>query len=151
MASTTDPRGAGFDAAGFRDAIKFAMAMGQPEDENKRVTFKWTVEKTFSTADPAGNPYRWDTTPSKVVAHEDVQVLCAVQSNRIPNASGTPFGEIDSNKLTLTLLDEQYAEVEGADKVEIDNALYNIDFVAPPVGLFDVTVYTIHLTAEDES
>jgi hypothetical protein len=153
MASTTDPRASGFDSAVFRDAIRFAMNMGLPDSTEERITFRWTTAKTFTTADSAGKPYRWNDTPSKTVAKDDVQVPAAIefQSAGVGGTSRTVFGEIQNSKVKVTLLDEDYALVEGADLIILDGAKYIIDFVKPPDGLFDATIYTIFATAEDEA
>ena len=34
--------------------------------------------------------------------------------------------------------------------IEIDDATYSIDLVAPPMGMFDATVYRIYASAMDE-
>lgn len=152
MASTTDPRAAGFDAAAFRDAIKFAMNMGAPEDTSERVTFRWKTVKTYNQADPHGNPYNRRATPVSTTTHADVQIDCAVEF--IPRASlgtGTPVGDFETPRAIITVLDEDYPSVEGADEVLMGGNVYRIDYVQPPVGLFSVTIYQIHVSAESES
>lgn len=153
MATMSDPRAAAFKAASFRDAIRFAMTMGLPDAVDQRVTFQWSTKKTFSVPDPAGNPYSWSDTPTKVVTHDDVQVPVAVQfkARATGSADGTPFGAVENPQLILTLLDEDYAQVEGADLVVADGSTYIVDFIKPPDGLFDVTIYTIYCKAQDES
>lgn len=153
MATPTDPTfGAGFDGDAFRAAIRSTMEMGMPEDTNERVTFRWHTERTYVTADPGGNPYSWDETPASELAHDDVQVPCAVNFSARPAGSvDTTLGQFDTARISLTLLDVDYTQVEGADTVLIDNNIYVIDFVGPPQGLFDVTVYTIFATAQDET
>lgn len=143
--------GQGFNAAAFREAITNTMKMGLPEDETERATFKWKRTATFDVADPAGNPYRWDETPTKVTSHDDVQIPVAIEKNPGDAASQTPFASIESPRITVTVLDTYYTEIEGADTIEIDGTEYTINFVAPPVALFDVTVYTLYATADDEA
>lgn len=149
---TDDARAAGFNPAEFRDAIKFAMHMGLPEDTQERATFIWTPQKTYSRTDAAGRPLRWTDTPVTNVTHEDVQVDVAVEFQRYSSGEGqTSLGDFHTTSVTLTVLDEDFALIEGADKVLLGGNTYTIEYVAPPVGLFDVTVYQIYLRAEDES
>jgi hypothetical protein len=155
MARPTDPSfGAGFDADAFRSAIQSTMEMGMATDESQRVTFHWKIRREYATADNAGNPYDWKPPAPDPVepVKEPVQVPCAVEFVA-RNAQGlhTPFGQIDTPKVILTILDEFYTEVEGASWVTINDTKYNIDYVAPPTGLFDVTVYSLYLSAQDEA
>lgn len=148
---TTDPRAASFDASAFREAIVFAMNMGMPEDECERATFKWKKEITYSVADPSSRPYRWDETPERIVAKEDCQIPVAIERSPGLASSETAIASIQSPRIIVTVLDEHYASVESADTIEVDGAEYTINFVAPPVSLFEVTVYTIYAQAIDES
>jgi hypothetical protein len=153
MAGTTDPRASSFKADDFRSAIRFAMNMGLPEDSQEQATFRWTTKKTYDAADPAGVPFDFTAKPSKTVSHEDVQVPVSVQfvPQLTRGESGTPWGTIDSPKAILTILDEDYVEVVGADLVLLGKNTYTVDYVAPPEGLFDVTIYEIYCTAQDEN
>lgn len=153
MASTTDPRGASFNSDEFRDAIRFAMNMGLPENEDERIIFKWNVVKTYDNPDPAGKPYFWNQSSDTTTTHADVSVPAAVEffHNKSSGKAGTPFGEIDSPYIIATLLDEDYENVRGAEIIEIDGSTYMVNFVAPPMGLFDTTIYQIFATAEDET
>jgi hypothetical protein len=152
MAGTTDSRAAGFDAAGFRSAIRFAMNMGLPNATSERATFKWSTVRTFATADPAGSPYDFSSTPTASVTHADVLIPVAVEFSARPAGSrDTAVGQFDSSRAVLTVLDEDYALVAGADLVLLGQNTYEIQFVGPPVGLFDVTIYQLFCDARDES
>lgn len=148
-----------FNATRFREAIKFAMAMGAPEATDERVTFKWTTDSTYSEQDTGGNPFSWEAAPVTTDAPADVQVDCAVSwataragSRTAP--AGTAVGQFDTTHGVLTLLDVDYAQIfsngRRADRVEIDGDLYDIKFVAAPYGLLEVTVYDVHIAAIDE-
>lgn len=142
----------GFDAAGFRDAIRFAMNMGLPETESERATFRWNPARTFTTDDPAGLPYDWTDTPATETVHADVQVPVAIEFGAQAAAgTDTPVGQIDTSRAVLTVLDEDYQQIVGANEVVLGGNTYDIDFVAPPLGLFEVTVYQIYASARDES
>jgi hypothetical protein len=143
---------AGFDATEFRDAIRFAMRMGAPEDPSERATFRWTKQQTFAVADVGGSTYDWSATPASTTQHPDVQVDVAVEFSARPAATrDEAAGQFDESRVTLTLLDEDYANVRGASEVILGGNTYNIDFVGPPMGLFEVTVYSVFCTARDES
>lgn len=152
MARTTDPRASAFSATAFRDAIRFAMNMGLPDATVDRATFKWTPVKTYTRPDTGGRPYNLTSTPVSTVTHPDVQIPVAWEfAARQGLEEQTAMGEFDPTRIVMTILDEDYAQVQGADTVEMGDNVYIINFVAPPTGLFEVTVYTVYLTARDES
>lgn len=145
----TDPR---FPAQRFRDAIRFAMHMGLPNAVQERITFRWTTQKTFSTHDPAGRPYNWGSTPATTTSHADVLIDCAVEFTARPAGTrDTALGEFDTSRAVVTILDEDIDSVSGADTAIIGGNEYEILFTAPPMGLFEVTVYQLYLQARDES
>lgn len=147
----SDPR---FDADAFRTNIRFAMTMGLPNTVAERATFRWTVVRTFAKDDAAGNPYNWESTATTTVANPDVQVECAVEFGN-GGTDNTNVGTFDAGLVTITVLDEEFALLTVgnvmADKVLLGGNTYDIDFVGPPLGLFDVTVYQIYCKAPDES
>lgn len=143
-----------FSATEFREAITFAMTMGLPENEQERATFRWTSTKTFTNAvDPTGSPYDFDEVPATTTTHDDVRIPVAVEFFALRTASegGTPLGSFNTPKAVLTVLDTDYPSIEGADQVLLGGNTYTIDFVAPPLGLFDATIYQIYCTALDEA
>lgn len=156
MARTTDPRGADFDAAAFRDAIHFAMRMGAPEAVNERLTFRWTPRDTFTVADPAGRTYDWTQAPTATTTITDIQLDCAWKFAGGPTAEN-PMGQFDQTKIEVTLLDEEYQALlahSGGDMPDLIVAGgndYVLAYMPPPNGLFDVTVYTLYAEARDES
>ena len=152
MAKSTDPRASQFSAAKFREAVKFAMKMGLPEDTSERATFQWETVKTYTVTDSSGNPWKHDSPTNSVVTHADVKVDVAVEFiPRTTQASGNAIGDFDSPRAIITILDSDFPSVSGADKVLLGGNTYKIDFVAPSIGLFDVTVYQIYCSALDES
>lgn len=143
---------ADFDAAAFRAAIRSAMDMGLPNATNERATFRWAVEKTFATADPAGQPYTFNTAPASTVVRPDVRIPVAVEfSARPAGSTDTSLGEFDTSRVIITILDEDYEQVEGANEVLLGGNAYDVQFVGPPLGLFSVTVYQVYAEARDES
>lgn len=157
MATTTDARASGFSAAAFKDAIRFAMNMGLPDTTSERLTFRWTPEKTFATSSPAGNPYDLTDAPTSTDSAADVLVDGAVEFvSRASLGDTSSIGSFENPRLVVTLLDDEYATITDdtlglPNQILVGGNTYNIDFVAPPIGLFSVTVYQIHCTAIDEA
>lgn len=151
MANPTDPTFlAGFDADAFRAAITSTMEMGLPEDTGERITFRWKVDRTFSTSDRGGNPYDLDATPVTEDEHADVLIPAAVEFED-RRADGSPLGQFENPRVVVTVLDTHYVDIEGANQALLNGNTYNIDYVAPSFGLGEVTVYQIYMTAVDES
>jgi hypothetical protein len=152
MAGTTDPRASGFNATQFRDAIRFAMNMGLPQSTLERVTFRWTDHNDYAIEDPEGLPYKFTATPILTTSHVDVLATAAVEFvTRASLTDGSAVGSFDTPRAIITILDEDYVLVDTANRIVLGGNTYKIDFVAPPFGLFDVTVWQIHCTAMDES
>jgi hypothetical protein len=141
---------AAFSADEFRTAIREAMVMGQSNVPAEQTTFVWLEEDVFAAEGPGPetDPYDWEATPTSTVARRQVvQVNCAVEFARDVTVEGQAMGGFTSNAATLTLLDEDFALVKGADEVLIGGNTYLIDAPgASPVGLFDVTVYQLHVS-----
>lgn len=143
---------AAFNSQAFKDGIHLAMNMALPGTVADRATFQWRVEKTFAKQDNANRPYDWTSTAVTSNERADVQVSCAVEfAARTTTAGETPLGKFDSTRAIITLLDEDYALIEGADTVLLGQNTYDVDFVAPPIGLFEVTIYQLYCSARDES
>lgn len=141
-----------FDPEAFREAVRFAMRMGQPNKPSEKVTFKWTPNKTFASQDPAAKPYDFGASPLTTTTHPDVQVLCAVEFiSRGSQSDSTSVGTFDNSMAIITLLDEEFSQIQGADEVVIGGNTYVLQFVAPPNGLFGVDVYSVYAEARDES
>jgi hypothetical protein len=140
----------GFDPVAFRQAIRFAMTMGTPNNPSDQATFRWTVQKSYAVADVGGVPYNWNETPSTVVTHADVKIPVAVRSSAVSDEQ-TTVGVFKPAKVVLTILDDDFAQIDGASTVLLGGDEYIIDFVAPPEGLFEVDVYRVYCTARSET
>lgn len=153
MATPTTPAGfgSGFNADKFREAIRATMTMGLPNSPSERATFRWTPVRTYDRESPSKNPYTWTATPTSSDTHEDVQIPVAVEMHSRVLPMDTAVGHFDPVKVVLTVLDTDYVLIQGADIVLLGGNTYDVDFVAPPEGLFEVTVYSIWATARDES
>lgn len=142
--------GEDFDSTVFRREIKNVMKMAAPTAVEERVTFLFDDVKTYSTpTDPSGRPYTLNASAASVESTDSVQVDCAVEIvDRVP--SGTPIGEFNNPRAIITVLDEDYALIEGSSKCLIGGNTYTVNYINP-IGLFDVTVYQIHTQARDEA
>lgn len=142
----------GFSADAFRDAIHFAMTMGSPTSEVARATFVWKTKDDFASADNTGSPWDWADTPTVDNSIENVTLtnVAVEYSPALGDLTARSAGQFDNPGATLTLLDEEYAQVVGADEVLLGGNTYVIDYVTQ-VALFEVDVYQIFCTARDES
>lgn len=141
-----------FDPEVFRQAIRSTMVMGLPPTESDRATFIWDRVTDFAVKDPKGRPYNWTASPTVEETHDEVQIACAVEFAARPAGSvDTTLGQFDISRAVITILDEDYEEIVGATHVKLGGNLYLIDFVAPPLGLFEVQVYQLYASAVDES
>lgn len=148
----SDPRANAFNADEFRSGILFAMNMATPEDSDQRVTFRWIDQKEYDVKDRTGKPFVWTQEPESTITKDDVQVPCAVQFvSRTTLAGQNAVSDMDTSRAELTLLDAQYQLVKDADIVLIGTNEYRPDFVAPPSGLFGETIWTMFVSAIDES
>lgn len=147
-----DPNG-NFVAADFRSRIQAAMQMGLPNASGDAPTFRWVEDSTYAHADPAGQPYDWTATPTSTPTPiADLAVDCAVQFSG--EISVTEAGEIVQGSAVITLLDvdQQTLVSHGGrmpDQVLLKGIVYNVDFIPPPQGLFDVDVWTIYCSSID--
>jgi len=150
----TDSR---FNATQFRDAIHFAMTMGLPDATSERITLRWKKRRTYTQEDAGRNPFDWSDSPVTDVAHTDVALKAAVEFQFVRSGvENNPVGQFEAPNLVVTLLDTEYPSLfasdgKRADEVILDGSTYQINFVAPPIGLFDVTVYQIYCSGLDEA
>lgn len=144
--------GAGFNANQVRQALTDAMIMGMSPDPEQQVIWRWSPKREFADSDVAGDPYDWTEAPEDEEVKEDVVVPCAFEFSARPAGSvESSMGQMDTSRVVITLLDEHYEKVKGADLVLLGTNIYEVDFVAPPIGLFDMGVITVIATARDES
>lgn len=138
----------GFDENEVRAALRLAMRAGAPNNPDHQVTFRWKEVKTYASADPAGKPYDYSSSPVTDETHPDVKVPAAVEYLQ-PASTELTAGEMDRLPAKLTLLDEDYAQVEGAGTVLIGGMEFDIAFIEPPQGLATIDVVVVHLSSPD--
>jgi hypothetical protein len=139
-----------FDAADFRANIRATMNMGLSNVTADQPLFIFNASSTSYPAgtalDEAGQPFDFTVTPT-VTQKNAVRVPCAVTwgsglDSIISTQAGGDFTRADA---VLTMLDVDYTLVKDADYCQINNTKYEIRYIQPAVGLFDVTVYQLHL------
>lgn len=135
----------GFDSAGFRAAIRFAMTMGAPPVTADKATFRFRKTRSFPTGtrlDQEGNPL--DPTIAVTVVEPTPVVLDNVAVEfQTADPQELPVGNFRPTKAVLTLLDEEWATVDEAIEVQLGGDTYVIGYVHPPLGLFDVGVIQV--------
>lgn len=147
----SDPRIEGFDADEFREGIWTAMAVGLPpelEDQPAFVT-PAAVLDTGDERDADGVAFDWRGARARIGSDTVTQVPCAVE---YVDAAGeaSNFGLVAPTRVILTLLDEDYTEVEGFSYVVIGGNKYLYERTEPPVGMVDVTIWRVHCRTDDE-
>lgn len=142
-----------FDANFFRTQIRETMVMGLPS-VSERATFVWPEEKTYAVAtDPKGRPYDLGAAPTATTTHPDLQVPVAVEftGGSVTRTAYTQAGEEDAVRVIITALDVDYVLIKDYPHVLLGENTYKIDYWAPPVALFSVSVYQAYCSAMDES
>lgn len=141
---------AGFDADGFRDNIRLAMAMGAAPDVENQVAFHFPSQLVYNaSADGAHVPFD----PAATITRTEpppVRVDCAVQYVDEENQPSS-FGLLAPSRLIITLLDEEYAKVKHCSYVVAQGDRYDYRRTEPPSGLFDVGVFTMHFTSPSDT
>lgn len=137
----------GFDPDGFREAIRFAMNLGATPDIEQQATFYFP--KTTTSAgplDPSGVPFAPGTPVARTPTREPVRVPCGIEDAAgDPQATGIGrFGD----GIVVTLLDEDYAAVEGFAFVAVGGVRYDYARELIPRGLGPVGVHRLLCTGE---
>lgn len=140
----------GFDAAGFRSAIKAAMQMGAPPKEGERATFHFPAQLVYNGS-MDGDHVPFDPTATVTSTEPPtIRVDCAVEYLDAENQS-TAFGLMAPSRIAVTVLDVDYERVKGCSYVVVHGDRYDYRRTEPPNGLFDVGVYTMHFTSQSET
>ncbi len=138
-----------FNAAAFRNAIRSVMDLGTPPADADQLRFHWNPTKTTAaTKDGEGIPFD-PTAVITTTTPTPVNKPCAIE---YIDAAGqpTPFGAIVPSRIRVTLLDEDYAVVKGADYVIVGGDRYIRQYEPPSFGLYSVGVHQITYATENE-
>ena len=140
----------GFDAAGFRNAIHFAMQMGAPPEDGEQATFHFPGTLVYNGY-LDGDQVPFDPTAT-ITSNEPptVKVDCAIEYFDAENQP-TNFGMMAPSRIVVTVLDEDYRKIRGCSYVVVHGDRYDYRRTEPPSGLFDVGVYTLHFLSQSET
>lgn len=128
------------------------MQMANPNQSAEQPTFVWDEVKTFDTADSMGRPYAWDAAPVTTVAHPPVKVDCVVEYvARVSREELTSVGEFTPSRAIVYVMADEYAQVEGANKILLSEATFLIKSVGNTISLFEFDMYPIYCEAVDEA
>lgn len=144
----TNPR---FNSTAFRTGIRFVFNMAAPPLSNEQVFFYFPSQLIYNSTSLDGEGVPFD--PAATVTRQvpaPVQVPCGVG---FTDTSGQQidFGLVIPAKLEITLLDEDYQQVEGCSYVVVRGEKYNYVNTEPPTGLFDVGIYALHFVSESST
>lgn len=160
MAKPTVPIPYGFDSAGFRQAIRFAMQMGAPPDPDKRPKFlpkaegrtyyRNGVEIPTPRTDRDGRPL--DPTIEMVETKPEpvTDVDCAIEIVTA-ESDELPVGNFRPTKAVVTFLDDEYAKVADCREMVYNGDRYVYGYEPELNGLFDVGVHTQVYYAVDDT
>lgn len=115
-----------------------------------QVTFHFPSTLVYNTnVDADGRPFDVNATVTQTTPPA-IKVPCAVEYFDA-ESQPTNFGLMAPSKLKIALLDEDYLKVKGVSYVTLGGDRYNYRRTEPPTGLFDVGIYTMHFTSENET
>lgn len=138
-----------FNAAAFRNAIRFVFEMEQPPETGLRITFHFEDIITY-TGRQDGERVPFDPTQSVIrTTPTPVTVPCDV-TFKSQGDEPTAFGTVVPAKVNVLLLDVDYQKVKTASYVYINHDKYLRHFEEPAFGLFDVGLHTMVFVAENE-
>lgn len=141
----------GFNAAGFRKAIKSAMQMGASPTEGERATFHFAAQLIYNSGNVDGDLVPFDPAATVVSTEPPtVQVDCAIEYFDA-EAQPTAFGLMSPTRIAVTVLDVDYERVKDCAYVVVAGDRYDYRRTEPPAGLFDVGLFVMHFTARNET
>jgi len=147
-----DPQIIGFDATDVRNGLRLAMRVGMPPlDAEQPVFFMPRVEQAQTEAVDANDvPFDPDYTPVRQPPDKKTGITCAIEYFDGQGTKLEGLGIVAATKVVLTLLDEEWAEVEGFEFVVISGLRFFYRRVETTKGLVSVGLYKVHCAAEDQ-
>lgn len=141
---------AGFNSAGFRDAIRKVYLMAAPSAVEKRATFHFTPTVTWSgPVDGDGVPFNPAATKTEVTT-PSVTVVCGIEEVTGGAEIGTRLGDVLLTRIKVYLLDTEYTQVQGCSTMTYGGETYHYHHTEPPAALFDVGFWTLVFVAEND-
>lgn len=141
----------GFDAEGFRDAIRFAMNMGASPDVEQQATFFFpmTITSTYPT-DGRGVLFApvSGTAVTRTPSKDPVRVPCAIE-DAAADSDETGFGSF-GEAIIVTVFDTEYTAIRGFEYVVVGGVRYDYARMLVPRGLGPVGIYRFLCTGEGQ-
>lgn len=145
-----------------REALRGTMVLGLPVEDSEKPTFYFDREVSWALYDREGSPWDWEATPATETGRSEVQPVCAYEFFSPLGRQGafpTEVGDFIPTTVVVTLLEDEFAEVNGASYATFGpqpsdltkSQRWFFRFYRPTYGLGDMTVYQIHLVAEGVS
>jgi hypothetical protein len=147
----TDPRIANFDADAVRAGLRLAMQVGLPPETEDQPLFVMPTAVTGDGAhrlDSQGTPFNADYRPARTAA-VGRRVPCAIEYADSEGEVAT-FGLVAPSRVILTLLDQDYKQIQGFAYCVIGGNKYHYSRTETPQGLVSVGVYVVHCISDDE-
>lgn len=140
-----------FNAGEFRSAIRLVFDMAAPPIEGERAVFVFPNGLQYNAAvDGEDVPFDPQATVTRTPGARVTGVPCGIEYF---DAQGEQivFGTVTATKIVITFLDEDYQQAKGCAYVVIGPDRYIYKRTEPPSGLFDVGLYRLHFTAENDT
>lgn len=140
-----------FDAKDFRKQIRFVFDMAAPPIEGERAVFVFPTGLQYNApVDGEDVPFDPSATVTRTPGRTVSDVPCGIEYF---DAMGEQvvFGQVTATKIVITFLDGDYIRVKGCAYVVIGPDKYIYKRTEPPSGLFDVGIYRMHFTAENDT
>lgn len=131
----------------FRTGIRFVYNMAAPPLAEEQATFYFPSQLVYNVGtDAEDTPFDPHATVVRTQP-PPVKVPCSVEF-KDSGGQVIDFGQITPAEVEVTLLDEDYAKIEGCSYMVLRGEKYNYSQTYPPSGLFDVGLYTMSFKAE---
>lgn len=141
------PTPPGFNKADVVKGLHTAMQFGAPNSAEDRATFCWAQRTAAAGEDEAGVPFSPNGRSGRTI--QRVSVPCAVEYGDAAATAGR-MGGVDRTKITVTLLDPDWAKVRDFEYVVWGGDKY-LRRRHQVVALGSLDVHTLICAAEDES
>lgn len=130
------------------------MDMGAAPEAPRQAYFFFPSQLVFvdpndgdALVDQDGVPFNPDV-PVRPETPPPIRVSCAIEYYDDQGQQIGEFGSVAPSRVKVLLLDEEFALVDGCEKVVIDGDTYWYRRTQPPMGLFDVGIFEIWFHAE---
>lgn len=130
------------------------MEMGAAPETERQAFFIFPSQLVFvdsgdedAPVDQDGVPFDPDV-PVRRETPDPVNVPCAIEYYDDQGQQIGEFGSVAPSRVKVLLLDEEFSQVDGCEKVVIDGDTYWYRRTQPPMGLFDVGIFEVWFHAE---